>query len=86
MLRQTDLHYTGNEAGKGNHRHRGSRETAYRFSTPERLVADFQRGKSLRVMVVPDPWSRRIVRLAAGARRTLAARRLGPSGLQLTVN
>jgi hypothetical protein len=32
-----------NEAGKGDHRHWGSRETSYRFSTPERLVADFQR-------------------------------------------
>jgi len=32
-----------NEAGKGDHRHYGNRESAYRFTTPERLLADFQR-------------------------------------------
>ena len=32
-----------NEAGKGDHRHFGGRESAYRFTTPERLLADFQR-------------------------------------------
>jgi hypothetical protein len=32
-----------NEAGKGDHRHVGSRESRYVFSTPERLIADFQR-------------------------------------------
>lgn len=32
-----------NEAGKGDHRHFGERETAYAFKTPEKLVADFQR-------------------------------------------
>ena len=32
-----------NEADKGDHRHFGSRESAYRFTTPERLLADFQR-------------------------------------------
>ena len=32
-----------NEAGKGDHRHWGSREVKYRFSTPEKLLADFQR-------------------------------------------
>ena len=30
-----------NEAGKGDHRHRGGREEIYRFTTPERLLADF---------------------------------------------
>lgn len=32
-----------NEAGKGDHRHWGGRETKYRFATPEKLLADFQR-------------------------------------------
>jgi hypothetical protein len=32
-----------NEAGKGDHRHAGRRETRYAFSTPERLLADFRR-------------------------------------------
>lgn len=32
-----------NEAGKGDHRHFGGRETAYAFTTPEKLIADFQR-------------------------------------------
>jgi hypothetical protein len=31
-----------NESGKGDHRHFGTRERAYRFETPEKLVADFQ--------------------------------------------
>lgn len=31
-----------NEAGKGDHRHVGGQETRYRFSTPEKLLADFQ--------------------------------------------
>ncbi|MCQ8782252.1 toxin-antitoxin system TumE family protein [Mangrovibrevibacter kandeliae] len=30
-----------NEAGKGDHRHVGSSETAYVFETPERLMQDF---------------------------------------------
>lgn len=30
-----------NEAGKGDHRHYGDREEAYRFTTPEQLMADF---------------------------------------------
>lgn len=30
-----------NETGKGDHRHEGNRETPYRFTTPERLLADF---------------------------------------------
>ena len=32
-----------NEAGKGDHRHSGGKEWPYAFSTPENLVADFQR-------------------------------------------
>ena len=31
-----------NEAGKGDHRHYGAGEERYSFSTPERLIADFQ--------------------------------------------
>ncbi len=31
-----------NEPGKGDHRHVGGIEIAYRFRTPERLIADFQ--------------------------------------------
>jgi hypothetical protein len=32
-----------NEAGNGDHRHRGTKENRYRFSSPEKLLADFQR-------------------------------------------
>jgi len=32
-----------NETGKGDHRHWGGKEYHYRFSTPEKLLADFQR-------------------------------------------
>ena len=32
-----------NEAGKGDHRHSGNRESRYAFSTPEKLIADFRR-------------------------------------------
>ncbi len=32
-----------NETGKGDHRHFGSKESAYSFTTPEALLADFQR-------------------------------------------
>ena len=32
-----------NEADKGDHRHIGGNESVYRFSTPERLLADFER-------------------------------------------
>lgn len=32
-----------NEAGKGDHRHKGGTERAYAFTTPEQLIADFQR-------------------------------------------
>lgn len=32
-----------NEAGKGDHRHWCGKQTPYRFSTPEKLVVDFQR-------------------------------------------
>ena len=31
-----------NETGKGDHRHFGSRERPYVFTTPEQLIADFQ--------------------------------------------
>lgn len=31
-----------NEAGKGDHRHVGANESDYCFSTPEKLIADFQ--------------------------------------------
>jgi hypothetical protein len=31
-----------NEAGKGDHKHWGGKESHYRFSTPEKLLADFQ--------------------------------------------
>ncbi len=32
-----------NERGKGDHRHLGEREEAYRFTTVEQLLADFER-------------------------------------------
>ncbi|MBB4846255.1 hypothetical protein HNP55_004810 [Paucibacter oligotrophus] len=32
-----------NEVGKGDHRHFGEIENTYKFSTPERLMADFQK-------------------------------------------
>ena len=32
-----------NEIGKGDHRHFGAAENPYRFTTPERLIADFQK-------------------------------------------
>ena len=32
-----------NEAGKGDHRHAEGEESAYHFTTPEQLIADFQR-------------------------------------------
>ena len=32
-----------NEAGKGDHRHFGTKESNYAFSTPDALIADFQR-------------------------------------------
>lgn len=31
-----------NEAGKGDHRHDGAAEETYAFSTPDKLIADFQ--------------------------------------------
>ena len=31
-----------NEVGKGDHRHYGEVESRYRFTTPDRLTADFQ--------------------------------------------
>jgi hypothetical protein len=32
-----------NEVGKGDHRHFGAKESNYSFTTPEALLADFQR-------------------------------------------
>ena len=32
-----------NEAGKGDHRHFGGKEGRYAFSSPEKLITDFQR-------------------------------------------
>lgn len=32
-----------NEVGKGDHRHVGGKEHGYVFTTPEQLIADFQR-------------------------------------------
>lgn len=32
-----------NEAGKGDHRHFGKKERAYAFTTPDQLIADFQK-------------------------------------------
>ena len=32
-----------NEVGKGDHRHFGETENTYKFSTPERLMIDFQK-------------------------------------------
>jgi hypothetical protein len=32
-----------NEAGKGDHRHAGDQERAYRFESMEKLLADFER-------------------------------------------
>jgi hypothetical protein len=32
-----------NESGKGDHRHCGAIEGSYSFTTPEKLIADFQR-------------------------------------------
>jgi Family of unknown function (DUF6516) len=32
-----------NEAGKGDHRHYGGRQSAYEFTTPEKLIGDFER-------------------------------------------
>lgn len=31
-----------NEGGKGDHRHEGSNETPYRFTSPEQLLRDFR--------------------------------------------
>lgn len=31
-----------NESGKGDHRHAGNKESPYAFTTPEKLIADFQ--------------------------------------------
>ena len=41
MNRQCVVRYD-NERGKGDHRHFGSQETKYTFSTPRKLIADFE--------------------------------------------
>ena len=41
VVRGTCVLRFDNEAGKGDHRHRGAEETPYRFTTPERLLANF---------------------------------------------
>ena len=33
-----------NESGKGDHRHVEGKESSYVFTTPDQLIADFQRG------------------------------------------
>ena len=32
-----------NEVGKGDHRHFGNKESAYAFTTPDQLIADFEK-------------------------------------------
>lgn len=32
-----------NEVGKGDHRHFGKKESSYAFTTPDKLIADFQK-------------------------------------------
>ncbi|WP_301103242.1 DUF6516 family protein [Propionivibrio sp.] len=32
-----------NEVGKGDHRHFGKKESSYAFTTPDQLIADFQK-------------------------------------------
>ncbi|MCK9380397.1 MAG: DUF6516 family protein [Sulfuritalea sp.] len=32
-----------NEGGKGDHRHFGNKESVYAFTTPDQLIADFQK-------------------------------------------
>jgi Family of unknown function (DUF6516) len=41
VVRGTCVVRYDNEAGKGDHRHVGGRETTYRFSTIDRLLDDF---------------------------------------------
>ena len=41
MNRECVVRYD-NERGKGDHRHFGGRERAYTFSTPRKLIADFE--------------------------------------------
>jgi hypothetical protein len=38
-----------NESGKGDHRHRGTNETAYRFTTIEQLLEDFDSDTRTRI-------------------------------------
>jgi len=42
VRRECVLRYD-NEVGKGDHRHFGGIESAYAFTTPEQLIADFQK-------------------------------------------
>ena len=41
MRRECVVRYD-NELGKGDHRHFGSKERSYKFSTPAQLIADFE--------------------------------------------
>ncbi len=42
VVRETCVLRYDNEAGKGDHRHYAGKECAYRFSDPDKLIADFQ--------------------------------------------
>jgi len=42
VVRGTYVLRYDNETGKGDHRHFGGTETAYRFTTPDQLLVDFQ--------------------------------------------
>ncbi len=43
MVRDVCVLRYDNEVGKGDHRHYGDKESIYKFTTPDQLVADFQR-------------------------------------------
>lgn len=43
VVRGTCVLRYDNEVGKGDHRHFGGRERVYSFTTPEQLIADFQK-------------------------------------------
>lgn len=42
VVRGTCVLRYDNEVGKGDHRHFGGKESAYVFTTPDQLIADFQ--------------------------------------------
>ena len=42
VVRRTCVLRYDNEAGKADHRHFGEKESAYAFTTPDQLIADFQ--------------------------------------------